>query len=128
MRSRVGIALLAGVLVALLIAAGAFVSPEPEEPPATPFSFRGQTLQARPLLLGNVETVAAASTVEVPEVRGRNGSRSISIGYTVVPGADGAGDIPLVMLAGGPGGSLTSGTSIAAGSKSASRSSGAWVT
>ena len=78
---------------------------EPEEPPATPFSFRGQTLQARPLLLGNVETVAAASTVEVPEVRGRNGSRSISIGYTVVPGADGAGDIPLVMLAGGPGGS-----------------------
>ncbi|MEM6942713.1 MAG: alpha/beta fold hydrolase, partial [Pseudomonadota bacterium] len=44
-------------------------------------------------------------TIEVPEVRAKPESRSIEIGYAIVPGIEGAQGAPVVMLAGGPGGS-----------------------
>ncbi|MEM1110303.1 MAG: alpha/beta fold hydrolase [Pseudomonadota bacterium] len=46
-----------------------------------------------------------AGTVLVPENRNDPDSREIAIGFYRIKGADGAGEIPMVMVPGGPGGS-----------------------
>ncbi|MEM7000042.1 MAG: alpha/beta fold hydrolase [Pseudomonadota bacterium] len=68
--------------------------------------FRGHKHTSRELTLGNGEVVTVVrGSIKVPEVRNKDDSRQINIGYAAVAGNAPAGAIPIVLLAGGPGGS-----------------------
>ncbi|MEM6414694.1 MAG: alpha/beta hydrolase [Pseudomonadota bacterium] len=72
----------------------------------TSVSFRGMELESRTVLTDDgTELTLARGTIKVPEVRVKNNSRKINIGFMVAPRLEGAGDIPVFMVAGGPGGS-----------------------
>ncbi|MEM9594857.1 MAG: alpha/beta hydrolase [Acidobacteriota bacterium] len=81
-----------------------------DEAPLEPMTYRGLDLEGRTLTTAAGEVLPIAyGDVEVPEVRGKPGSRMISVGFGFVPRREGAGDTPVFILAGGPGGSYTSG-------------------
>ncbi|MEO0424613.1 MAG: alpha/beta hydrolase [Pseudomonadota bacterium] len=74
--------------------------------PTVPLTYRGVELQAR-----TIETSAgerfefAHAKLEVPEVRAKPNSRALSIGFAVIPKRPDAGDVPVFLVAGGPGSS-----------------------
>ncbi|MEM7098072.1 MAG: alpha/beta hydrolase [Pseudomonadota bacterium] len=94
-------------LIILLVSGLWFVfAPTEEDASWSPAQFRDQPHEVRDLQLLEGETVQVfRGKVSVPEVRSKHNSRAIQIGYAVVEGAPGSGDIPVVLLAGGPGGS-----------------------
>ncbi|MEM9385742.1 MAG: alpha/beta hydrolase [Pseudomonadota bacterium] len=100
------IRLLLGLMPVLILASWLLWPWEAAEPPTVPFSHRGVELRSR-----TVETPAgepfdfAHGRIEVPEVRGKTDSRALSIGFAVIPKRPGAGEVPVFLVAGGPGSS-----------------------
>lgn len=98
--------ILALLLIAVAVSAGYLLHEDEPTYEWTERVFRGVALESRVVAGADGDDfLVAKGTVQVPEVRGKADSRMINIGYMVVPGIEGAGEIPIVMVAGGPGGS-----------------------
>ncbi|MEO1367714.1 MAG: hypothetical protein AAFX50_11100, partial [Acidobacteriota bacterium] len=96
------------VLVALALA-WLFFTGEREES-LEPMTVRGLDLQGLTVTTHAGEPLPMAfGTVDVPEVRSKAESRTIHVGFGIVPALPGAGDTPIFVVAGGPGGSYTRG-------------------
>ncbi|MEM1183343.1 MAG: alpha/beta hydrolase [Acidobacteriota bacterium] len=85
-----------------------FLFRPPSEEPLEPVTYRGLSMEERTVITADGgEFPIAFGAVDVPEVRGKAGSRTISVGYGFVPRLAGAGETPVFVVAGGPGGTYT---------------------
>ncbi|MEM7078354.1 MAG: alpha/beta fold hydrolase [Pseudomonadota bacterium] len=93
--------------IAILAVVGGWLATAGEDDPWTEeASLRGITHESRSLTLPDGEAVTVIrGVVAVPEVRSKRDTRDIEIGYAAIPGTADAADIPIFLLAGGPGGS-----------------------